>query len=419
MKIKALVSALVLIVAVGSFGLAARPAPPDTEVENDIDDDAITGLAKDQRREAAKAPPNPTPAEAKAREERQAKRDSRVEAQLQKKPKSPQTHYSAAGYFMERGDNARAAALAESGLALARPDGNPRLTSRLLVTRGLLRYAKHDYQGAHEDGELALEHDPKNWAAFELYMYSLEKWPKGKKPLSSTVAKAAGNPAPPSGEGGDISRRGSGAVARGETPTPTAGTPEEQAADRERVARLVALQASGLPRSPEEWVASQKAAPSAAFDLLIQAKNALASGNPASALSLAEAAVLADPADPMVYAQRALILNRMGDTNGAVLDLSRVIAKGWKWSLAFKIRADALFKAGKWKAALADAELAVRLDPSDPDAYFIRAMARSKLGGDPKLILADLDEAARLRPALAPFRDQARARLANDKGPGR
>lgn len=96
-----------------------------------------------------------------------------------------------------------------------------------------------------------------------------------------------------------------------------------------------------------------------------------------------------------------------------------VFLAGRRSTISTDLRISDWFKAGKWKAALADAELAVRLDPSDPDAYVIRAIARSKLGGDPELILADLDEAARLKPALAAFRDQARARLAKEKGPGR
>lgn len=44
-------------------------------------------------------------------------------------------------------------------------------------------------------------------------------------------------------------------------------------------------------------------------------------------------------------------------------------------------------------------------------------MARSKLGGGPEMILADLERAASLKPALAPFRDKAREKLG--KGPGR
>ena len=114
----------------------------------------------------------------------------------------------------------------------------------------------------------------------------------------------------------------------------------------------------------------------------------------------------------MVYANRALILNQMGDSAGAVLDLSRVIAKGWKWPLAFKLRADALFKTKKWRAAMSDAELAAKLDPSDADAWFILGMSRSMLGGDPALALAELDRAAALKPSLAPFRDSVREKLA-------
>ena len=65
------------------------------------------------------------------------------------------------------------------------------------------------------------------------------------------------------------------------------------------------------------------------------------------------------------------------------------------------MRADALFKAKKWRAAMTDAELAAKLDPSDADAWFILGMARSMLGGDPAQALAELDRAAALsRPWL-------------------
>lgn len=364
-------------------------------------------LVREQQEEKSKPAPK-GPAEQRAKEERQAERDRKMDEALAKNPADPRAQHDGSRYQMERGNMAKAESLAQNALALARPDGNPKLTSRLLVTRGLLRYIRRDYRGAHEDGKAALEHDPNNWPAFELFMYSLDKWPAGMK---SAAARQAGLMAGGTPKDADVTRRPSYGALRGPLDLSA-----EESADHERVARLIALQTPGIPRSPEEWVTRQKADPSPAFGLLTQAKNALAAGSLDTALQLAEDAVKADPSDPMVYAQRGLILSRMGDSNGAVLDLSKVIAKGWKWALAFRLRADALFKAGKWKAALADAELAVRLDPSDADAYFIRAMARAKLGGDPALVLADLERAADLKPAFAPFRDKAREKLGKEPG---
>ncbi|MEK7233323.1 MAG: hypothetical protein AAB268_05880 [Elusimicrobiota bacterium] len=383
-------------------------------------DPPIETATNDLAKLNAPTPVPPTPAEEKKKEAERAKLDAKIEARLQEKPKDAKVQSSAAGYYMQRGDNARAAELAERGLALARPGGDRKLTSRLLVTRGLLRYIERDFSGAHSDGKIALNMDPKNWAAFELYMYSLDKWPRGKRSLALAAARRAGGQAAASEGAQEPSLRpGSGAVAREDGAAPAAAggtapapTQEELTADRERASRLMALQTPGLARTPEEWQARQDAAPSATYEVLMKSMKARKGGELSSALSLAEAAARADPADPMVYANRALILNQMGDSAGAVLDLSRVIAKGWKWPLAFKLRADALFKTKKWRAAMSDAELAAKLDPSDADAWFILGMSRSMLGGDPALALAELDRAAALKPSLAPFRDSVREKLA-------
>lgn len=121
----------------------------------------------------------------------------------------------------------------------------------------------------------------------------------------------------------------------------------------------------------------------------------------------------------MVYANRALILSQMGDSAGAVADLSKVIARGWKWGLAFRLRADALFKAKKWRAAMLDAQLAAKLDPADADSWFILGMARSMLGGESAQALAELDRAAALKPSLGAFRDAVREKLSKEKGAAR
>ena len=364
------------------------------------------------------------PAEQKKKEEELAKRDKQVERRLNEKPNSPQTAASAAPYFQARGETDKAIEQAERGLKLARPGGDPKLTARLLLSRGLARYIKRDYESAHADAKLALEKDPKNWAAYELYMYSLDKWPKGKRsPAIAAAGKAEGLKAKEEGAQDAKLRPNSGMTARTDTVLVAGGgaapTAEDAAVDRERAQRLLALQTPGLARTPEEWQARQDAAPSAAYALLMQSMRARKAGDLVAARNLAEVAARADPADPMVYANRALVLSQMGDAPGAVADLSKVIARGWKWGLAFRMRADALFKAKKWRAAMTDAELAAKLDPSDADAWFILGMARSMSGGDSGQALTELDRAAALKPALAGFRDSVREKLGKVEGGAR
>ncbi len=386
----------------------------------------IDGAAEQAAKLSIPTPSPPTPAEEKKKQAQLAKLDQMVDERSQKYPNSPQIAASAAPYFQARGDTDKAIEQAERGLKLARPGGDPKLTARLLLSRGLARYLKRDYESAHADAKLALEKDPKSWAAFELYMYSLDKWPRGKRsPAIAAAGKAEGLKAATKEEGAQDAklRPNSGMTARTDT-VPAAGsgaapTAEEAAVDRERAQRLLALQTPGLARTPEQWQARQDATPSAAYELLMQSMRARKAGDLIAARNLAEVAARADPADPMVYANRALVLSQMGDVPGAVADLSKVIARGWKWGLAFRMRADALFKAKKWRAAMTDAELAAKLDPSDADAWFILGMARSMLGGDSAQALAELDRAAALKPALAGFRDSVREKLRKVEGGAR
>ncbi len=414
-------AALVLVSAAPLFPANLSPdTKDDEEAEGDVKigdsqiDDALAGVEKLN----APTPTPPTPTEQKKKEEELAKRDKEVERRLKEKPNSTQAAASAGNYFQARGETDKAIEQAERGLKLARPGGDPKLTARLLLSRGLARYIKRDYESAHADAKLALEKDPRNWAAYELYMYSLDKWPKGKRsPAIAAAGKAEGLKAAAKEEGAQDAklRPNSGMTARTDTVLAAGGgatpTAEDAAVDRERGQRLLALQTPGLARTPEEWQARQDAAPSAAYALLMQSMRARKAGDLIAARNLAEVAARADPADPMVYANRALILSQMGDAPGAVAALSKVIARGWKWGLAFRMRADALFKAKKWRAAMIDAELAVKLDPADADAWFILGMARSMLGGDGAQALVELDRAAALKPALAGFRDKVRERL--------
>ncbi|MFA6316303.1 MAG: tetratricopeptide repeat protein, partial [Elusimicrobiota bacterium] len=99
-------------------------------------------------------------------------------------------------------------------------------------------------------------------------------------------------------------------------------------------------------------------------------------GDAEASLRHAEAAVRADPADPMGYFQRGRSRAELKDHNGAIADFSQAMAKGWTDALLFKLRAEALFQTGRHREAVADADLAVAYDPKLAGAYLVRGLAK-------------------------------------------
>jgi tetratricopeptide (TPR) repeat protein len=122
-------------------------------------------------------------------------------------------------------------------------------------------------------------------------------------------------------------------------------------------------------------------------------------GNRGQALSFADAAVKADPGDPMAQFQRGYLRGEMNDHNGAIIDLTKAIALGWKDKVLFKLRGNSLLFAGRYAAALEDAEMAVALSPDYAAAYYLRATVKLQLKRPIAEVLADLKIAAELDPA--------------------
>ncbi len=308
----------------------------------------------------------------KALEDKQKKLtqlDSFVQDRAEKHPESLAVQRTASHYSLQRGDFKTAGTRADQALALATPEGDPKLTAEMLVVRGTAKYQQGDIPGAAADGRAAVEFDPKNRAAVELTKYTEGRGPRVEEGV-------------------------------------------EAAKDSENVSRMVARQAPISPHTPQEWANDPEKVGSPCGQATLAAIESRKNGDNAQALQHSESAVRADPQDPMAYFQRGRSRKDLGDNNGAVLDLTQSIKLGWDDPVLFTARADALMKAGgreRAQAAFHDADMAVRLDPKQAGAYMVRSAAGLSVGRPVDAILADLKMAAELdAPRYGAFYDQQR-----------
>ena len=247
---------------------------------------------------------------------------------------------TASHYSLQRGDFKTAGSRADQALALASPQGDKKLTAEMLTVRGTAKYQQGDIPGAAADGRVAMEMDPTNRAAVELTKYT-----------------------------------------EGRGPRVDAGV--EAAKDSEQVSRMVARQAPTSPHTPQEWASDPEKTFSPCGKATLAAISARNAGDNAQALRHSEAAVKADPQDPMAYFQRGRSKKDLGDNTGAVLDLTQSIKLGWDDPVLFTARADALIKAGgqeRERAAYHDADMAIKLDPKLAGGYMIRSVAGLSVG---------------------------------------
>ena len=97
-----------------------------------------------------------------------AKLDTFVQDRADKNPENLAVQRTASHYSLQRGDFKTAGTRADQALALATPEGDPKLTAEMLVVRGTAKYQQGDIPGAAADGRTAVELDPENRAAVEL-----------------------------------------------------------------------------------------------------------------------------------------------------------------------------------------------------------------------------------------------------------
>ncbi|MEK6536066.1 MAG: hypothetical protein AABZ63_01090, partial [Actinomycetota bacterium] len=338
-----------LLVALIAAGPAPTPKPSLGTPFFDDYDAPTTKAIKEATTEQAKDDKTLSPKALEDKQKKLAKLDSFVQDRAEKNPENLAVQRTASHYALQRGDFKIAGSRADQALALATPEGDPKLTAEMLTVRGTAKYQQGDIPGAAADGRAAVALDPKNRAAVELTKYT-----EGRGPRVEEGVQAA--------------------------------------KDSENVSRMVARQAPVSPHTPQEWANDPERVGSPCGQATLAAIESRKKGDNAQTLQHSEAAVKADPQDPMAYFQRGRSRKDLGDNNGAVLDLTQSIKLGWDDPVLFTARADALMKAGgreRERAAFQDADMAVRLDPKQAGAYMVRSAAGLSVGRPADAILAD------------------------------
>ncbi|MBI4677310.1 MAG: protein kinase [Elusimicrobia bacterium] len=313
--------------------------------------------------------------EKKAAEERIGEKNALTTDLSGEFPRSAGVQESAGEHWLSQGDLDKAAVSADRAIRVYDPEKESDIASKAWTLKGLVRYQKHDYASARMAAEEALRLDPNNTAAFEVKMYSQSR------------------------------------ILVGDSNEPSAGQAAEQAAAQAE--RILALLNPSLAHNIPEWNDRQALHPTESGRLVQKVIESRGKGDLGAQLQYAEAAVKADPSDPMAYFQRGRAFFEAKDYNGAVLDLTRAMSKGWNDALMFKLRAEVLLKAGSAREAYHDANMAVSYNPDFAEAYALRAMARLRLAGKDAAailrakadILSDMDKARRLNPELSRLHD--------------
>lgn len=322
--------------------------------------DEMDTLGRMLDKEKAKLKGNPPPEAAAAAQQRMGVLDEQVKRLLAQKPDDLSVQAGGADYWLQRGNFTAAADQADKALSLGNPDGDPALTSDLLNTKAISMYERGDVPGAWQTALQALEYNPYNTKAIETVKYTEGRGPRTQPGLDGTA------------DGGNIER-------------------------------LVAASNPVQPHTTNDYINRHQEHPTAASDAAIKALKQRTMGNLAAARMMADRALEEDHGDPMAHAVKGFVLNDMKDYNGAIIETSQAMAKGWSDPVLFSVRAQALEQVGQLKAALHDADLAARLAPETASNFYLRASIQRKLdvqeGRVDGRFLADLKRAAELDPA--------------------
>ncbi len=101
-----------------------------------------------------------------------------------------------------------------------------------------------------------------------------------------------------------------------------------------------------------------------------------------------------------LWKYRGAVLYNLGDKKGAIADYDIAIRINPQSANTYSNRGKAKSGLGDKKGAIADYDIAIRINPQSADAYYNRAVAKSKLG-DKKGALADYDRAISLQERSA------------------
>ncbi len=292
-----------------------------------------------------------SPAQRAKDQKRLAAMDREVGSLAEKFKRAPEVQVKAAGFKLMRGDYKAAGRYAEQGLKRASPDGDPRLTAELLVIGGNAKFLSGDVPGAYQDGVMASRLDPGNYAAVELVHFTKNR---GYRLTESDTG--------------------------------------------ERAKRALALQDRSIPHTPEEWAREARRNPTPAKKAVAKSAKHWSLGRLGKAHQAVAKAFGLNARDPMAHVVRGGLRLQQGDLNGAILDFSYAIERGWLEAKIFRMRGEALLHGKKHAKALHDAEHAVLYGPDNADNYFLRFLAKYKLDRPAEEFLADLKKAASLDP---------------------
>jgi tetratricopeptide (TPR) repeat protein len=117
-------------------------------------------------------------------------------------------------------------------------------------------------------------------------------------------------------------------------------------------------------------------------------------GDNQGALAAISEAIRLEPEDIIILNEKANILLELGDNKSAFAIHDQIIAKGGEY-YSYNNRGYAKSNLGDKKGAMADYDIAIRINPQDAEAYGNRGNAKSDLG-DKKGAIADMNIADRL-----------------------
>ncbi len=118
------------------------------------------------------------------------------------------------------------------------------------------------------------------------------------------------------------------------------------------------------------------------------------------ALADASRSLELDKRDPITWALRGRIYCALKNYRAAVADADKAIQLNPKDSLAYSSRATAHMCMDDFDRATADLEMALQTNPKNPSAFLVRAMVRTKRGGEDDAALADFEHAVELAPQV-------------------
>jgi tetratricopeptide (TPR) repeat protein/S1-C subfamily serine protease len=140
-------------------------------------------------------------------------------------------------------------------------------------------------------------------------------------------------------------------------------------------------------------------------------------GDNRGALASISEAIRLEPEDIILLNEKARLLSELGDKQGAIAIYNLILSKGKKAWIYYNMGV-AKSRLGDRKAAIAEYDIAIRINPQYANAYNNRGVAKSGLG-DKKGAIADYDIAIRIDPQFAVTytnRGVAKSGLADKKG---